>query len=203
MTKECISLEEVLVVPAQLLFSTGYFYGMKCNNTELYLKHISESFSFIQREKAESDESYKQIIPYIVVVREKDNKVLLLERLNSQGEGRLHNKMSIGVGGHVNRCDLLNGKAPWVSGMERELEEELECNGDFSIEFVGLLNDDTVNVGRVHFGIVYKVVMHSGEVTIREQDKMAGKFADIAELKTFYPRLETWSQIVFDELFAI
>ena len=196
-TDNTLKLEEVLVVPASTLFSNGYFNGIERQNLEQYFQSISQSYLFIPRNQAEEDESYKQLIPYLVVMH--NGKVLLLERFKTQGEARLHNKLSIGIGGHVNRVDEMTGKTPWECGLKRELHEELTCNGEYHIKFIGLLNDDTVSVGKVHLGLVYLVEFNSGDVTVKEQDKMSGRFVSLNDLKELYPHMETWSQIVYDQ----
>lgn len=200
-TDTALKLEEVLVVPAKKIFSNGYFNGIERQNLENYFQSISQSYLFIPRNLAEEDESYKQLIPYLVIMH--NNKILLLERFNTQGEARLHNKLSIGIGGHINKIDEVDGKIPWECGMRRELHEELTCKGDYSTEFIGLLNDDAVAVGKVHLGLVYLVKFNTGKVTVREQDKMSGRFVDLNVLKESYNYMESWSQIVYDQYLKI
>jgi ADP-ribose pyrophosphatase YjhB (NUDIX family) len=107
---------------------------------------------FCPREEAERDESGRQIIPYVVLRNEK--RYLLMRRTNRQGESRLHDKYSIGVGGHINPED---GRNPWQAferGMRREIDEEVNVDIS-SLEYLGILNDLSTAVSRVHIGIVY------------------------------------------------
>jgi predicted NUDIX family phosphoesterase len=67
------------------------------------LHHIECAMRFADRPAAESDPSRKQIIPYAVVLR--GDQVFAAERLTGGGESRLHGKLSIGIGGHVNPID--------------------------------------------------------------------------------------------------
>lgn len=206
-----VPLEKVLVVPANVLFSSSHFQGLKCQDINDYFKMISNNLLFIPRDQAEKDETYKQVIPYMIIMQKK--KVLLIERFSSQGEKRLHNKLSIGIGGHINPEDVVNEKLsqkksshkkiswkklPWEHGLERELHEELEFHADYSVKFIGLLNDDNTPVGRVHLGLVYLIEFQDGEVNIREKDKMEGTFVPVSHLCKVYSRLESWSQIVCD-----
>ena len=64
---------------------------------------IREKGFFVERRWAEHDSSFKQVIPYTVVTH--GDEVLLLKRLEQGGEARLHGKLSIGVGGHINPVD--------------------------------------------------------------------------------------------------
>ena len=82
----------------------------------------------------------------------------LLQRTPKQTEARLHHKLSLGIGGHINpdTPDLLDG-------LQKELEEEVDVAGDYDLTFVGILNDDTTDVGRVHLGAVYVLDAHDGK----------------------------------------
>ena len=65
---------------------------------------------------------------------------------------------------------------------------------------VGLLNDDTTEVGAVHLGAVYVADAAGRPVAIRETDKLTGAFVDGAAVAAVADRLETWSRLVFDHL---
>lgn len=145
------------------------------------------------REEAERDPTHKQVIPYLVL-RDGD-RWFLMRRTRAGGDERLHDRWSIGVGGHLNPGD---GDVP--GGLRREWDEELVA--DFVPEFtpVGLLNDDTTSVGSVHLGIVYVADAAGRPVAIRETDKLEGSFATTDEVATVRDGMETWSQLVFDSL---
>jgi predicted NUDIX family phosphoesterase len=65
---------------------------------------------------------------------------------------------------------------------------------------VGLLNDDTTDVGSVHLGVVYIADAGGRAVAIRETDKLAGEFVETAVVAAGTDRLETWSRLVFEFL---
>ena len=67
---------------------------------------------FVERDHAERNPALKQIIPYTVV--QVEDRVLLLRRLRTGGERRLHDKLSIGVGGHINPVDLSEGREAFL-----------------------------------------------------------------------------------------
>jgi predicted NUDIX family phosphoesterase len=160
--------------------------------------HITAASSFIARESAESDKTFKQLIPYLIVAWE--DTMLLTYRLTAQSESRLHNKYSIGIGGHINPCDAANGK-PVIDGLLREIHEELRISGSIEPEqlnFMGLLNDDTSEVGQVHLGFLYTLNVSPLRVEIREHDKMGGAWYAAGEVTEFRTRMETWSQMAFD-----
>ena len=153
---------------------------------------ISSKHFFLDRPTAEQSPQYKQIIPYVVIRH--DDSIFLLQRTTKQTESRLHHKLSIGIGGHI------NPDSPTIlGGLQKELEEEVGVEGDYEVTFVGILNDDTTDVGRVHLGAVYVLDAATPEVTIRETEKMTGSWVPRDQLRAMRDRMETWSQLVFDE----
>jgi predicted NUDIX family phosphoesterase len=118
-----------------------------------------------------------------------------MRRTRGGADARLHDRWSIGVGGHLNP-----GDGGIDGGLVREWREELEA--DFVPEFtlVGLLNDDTTDVGRVHLGAVYLADTGGRPVAVREIDKLIGAFAEPSEVVRVADDLETWSRLVFEHL---
>lgn len=174
---------------------------------------------FVERRAAEQNSAWKQVIPYVVVKR--GDALLLLERKKKQGEARLHGKLSIGVGGHINPIDGPagdGGKAGsgardvlhrdvLLEGLKRELEEELDVQGLLDVKAAGFLNDDSTDVGAVHYGLVAVADARDAQVAIRETEMMEGRFVPRAELlelhRTARERFETWSSLLLDQLDAV
>jgi predicted NUDIX family phosphoesterase len=75
---------------------------------------------------------------------------------------------------------------------------------DFEPEFelIGLLNDDTTDVGSVHLGAVYLADARGRPVEIREEHKLTGRFASLAEVAAVVDQMESWSALVFEYLEA-
>jgi predicted NUDIX family phosphoesterase len=165
--------------------------GLVQERTDEILDVITEQHLFLDRPTAETSPRYKQIIPYVLIRH--DDAYFLLQRTQKQTEARLHHKLSLGIGGHINpdTPELLDG-------LQKELEEEVEVVGDYDLSFVGILNDDTTDVGRVHLGAVYVLDAHRGEVNVRETEKMSGRWVKRAKLAEHREAMETWSQIVYD-----
>jgi predicted NUDIX family phosphoesterase len=185
--------EQVMVVERERLAPYLVERGLVREQLDEILDAITDGHFFIDRPTAEASPQYKQIIPYVVIRHAE--RYFLLQRTPRQTEARLHNKLSIGVGGHINpdTPDLLDG-------LHKELEEEVHVAGDYDLTFAGILNDDTTEVGTVHLGAVFLLESHDPNVTVRETEKMTGRWAGVAELREVYATLETWSQIVFDAM---
>jgi predicted NUDIX family phosphoesterase len=183
--------EQVMVVERETLAPFLIECGLVRERTDEILDAITDRHFFLDRPTAETSPQYKQIIPY-VLIRHADS-YFLLQRTPKQTETRLHHKLSLGIGGHINpdTPDLFDG-------LQKELEEEVEVVGDYDLTFVGILNDDTTDVGSVHLGAVYVLDAHEGVVNVRETHKMSGRWVPRAELGAHREAMETWSQIVYD-----
>jgi predicted NUDIX family phosphoesterase len=163
----------------------------------------------LAREEAEQNPSFKQLIPYVIFRhRDVEGRTFLFQyvRGKGQGEGRLHSKRSIGVGGHINDDDgAQRDTAEHVTyheGMRRELAEEIRIDTRYEDRCVGLINDDETEVGRVHLGIVHLIDVEQPSVTPRESDLLDSGFVPIEEIRRDADRLESWSRICLEHLFA-
>ena len=121
-------------------------------------------FHFVERPKAEEDDTKKQIIPYILL--QTDDGAMTAAYSRQGSETRLHNLWSIGIGGHINPEDQLKNtdgfKEILKNGMARELDEELtERLLSDPIEFAGIISEDITPVGSVHMGAVFKIITQS------------------------------------------
>ncbi len=154
---------------------------------------------FIFRHQAEQNPEWRQLIPYIVL--RQGELLWLTRRLSTQGESRLHNKYSLGVGGHINPIDG-QGVSPLVAALYRELEEELDLGGWRPAEPqpIALINDLSNAVSRDHLGVVFVLdIPPQVTVAVRERDKMEGQWIEAAVVRElYYKQLESWSQIVLD-----
>ncbi len=173
--------------------------GLIRGNSEV-LKKIVQNGLFLRRSELEEDPSFKQIIPY-AIISDKDS-FYLFRRTSGQTEKRLHNKFSLGVGGHMNPDHSMEPKEQFIiDELKRELDEEVKLlNGCLieDIEFIGFINDDTIPVGSVHIGLLYNIHVSNKEVYINETDKMTADWIEKSNLAEFYGVMETWTKIAFD-----
>ena len=156
-------------------------------------RFIRENHGYYPREQAEYDPTLKQIIPYVVI--RQGERYFLLRRLKKQTEARLHDKLSLGVGGHINPTEETGGDVI-EAGLRRELAEEVFVENIRSLTCVGVLNENNGGVSDFHTGLVY-LLEAEGEVRVLETEKMSGDWATPAELAACCEGLDTWSQIVF------
>ena len=169
---------------------------------------------FVDRPEAESNPAWKQLIPYCVLRR--PGEVFCVQRKKAQTEARLHDLLSIGIGGHVNPQSCApeqDGAAFLSAALQQELDEEMWIESAAgphaepvpTPRLLGMLNDDATEVGRVHAGLVYALDFgapsaQAPDVRVREVSKMAGGFRHLADLESLWQdaaRFESWSRILF------
>jgi predicted NUDIX family phosphoesterase len=189
-----VTEEQVLGMPRERLFAARPAWrGVEPEGGEAIIAAAARWGSYRPRAEAEQDPSWKQLIPYVVL---RDGpRVWLMRRSTAGGDPRLHERFSIGVGGHLNPED-----GDVATGMRREFDEELDCPWEPEFRLLGVLNHDDDAVGSVHVGLVYEADAAGRPVAIRETHKLEGRFATLGEVETVRERLETWSQLVLDLL---
>jgi predicted NUDIX family phosphoesterase len=201
--------EKVLVFPRSLFERLGVFQGFNADVAR-YLPTILDpkNISFLSRAQAETNPDFKQIIPYVLITDGKS--ILHYVRGKKAGEQRLVAKGSIGIGGHINDEDhslslfafTFNMQA-FQDAVKREVCEELIIQDAFNAMPVGLINDDSTEVGRVHFGIVHLLFCTPDKVKKKEQVITQVEFVPIEELKAKRGQMESWSQLCLDNLDAL
>jgi len=189
--------ERVLVVDVDCLGELATRNGLLALPLDEIKMRVERFGRFVRRSEAENDESMRQIIPYAVF--KNADRYLLMKRTKKQGEARLHEMYSIGVGGHINPED---GTLPWEAyehGFQREIKEEVLVD-IHSMNYIGILNDLQTSVSRVHMGVVYVAEVDFNG--FNEVEKFTGEMVDLAKLSRYREKMETWSQIVLEYLLS-
>ena len=171
-------MEDVLAVPSAVLDAHLPKGPFITRDIPKILALIREHQRFIPRSQAEQDLNYRQIIPYAVL----------------RNKGR-HGKFSIGMGGHINRREA-QAEDPIQAGLRRELWEEVGLQEVPPQSCTGILNDSSADVGKYHLGLVFPLSVPDG-IRVMETGKMAGGWAEAADIEAQYDRMETWSQIAW------
>ncbi len=193
--------EQVLVVPRAAFEAVGAFNGVRMNPQDYLAAFMKPGVAhYMDRELAEESPQFKQIIAYAIFCYQ--GKVLAYSRTSKGGEARLHDKMSLGIGGHINPVDgLADNVETYLAGVEREIREEISFSGEAKQELYAVINEDTNEVGSVHFGVVHRFELDSPDVKPLEKKLASMEFRSLDELAgPLYERLETWSAICVDAL---
>lgn len=199
-----VTEEQVLVIPESFIANIGTIEGFE-SDVDRFLDPIlkSDQLSFQPRSQMETDPSYKQLIPYVLLewIDDGVTKLFTYTRGGGGGEARLHAKRSVGIGGHISREDATDGSDPYSTGMQRELTEEVQLESRYTERREGLIYDPSNDVGKVHLGIVHRFVLESPAVKSNEADLAEGGFVSIDRLRSEIDRLETWSQLAINALY--
>lgn len=197
--------EQIIVVNRDILFNKdkNAFNGFLHKNNFKGKEIISalSKYEVKRRGDMEDDPSFKQLISYCLLENEK-GEILVYERLSGGGEERLHGQSSIGVGGHMNDvtgADSIN-EVLRVNA-QRELEEEvgLSNNKSQNMEYLGFINDDDNDVGKVHMGVVFKITVQSNDVEAKETDTLKIKWIEQGDIHS-YEDFETWSALILQDI---
>lgn len=197
-TNAIIAPEHILVVKRDTLFADlKPWHGLLQTDMRTFMKNIQKNSEFHPRPAMEEDPGYKQIIPYLIF--EHKNNYFLMQRKKTASEKRLQNKYTLGIGGHIRKEDFAsNSIFDWA---KREFHEEVNYSGKIEIEPLGILNDDTNMVGKVHLGLVLLLHGDSPEISVKSE-LACGSLCSVQECNNQYEKMETWSQFIANQLFT-
>jgi len=204
-----MSTENILVIPTARFHDIGHFQGF-CRDVDRYVARLlnNEQLAFRPRDQMEQDPSFKQLIPYVIFRHTPSTgspRLFQYTRGSGQGEERLHELCSVGIGGHISDVDTTQGSTGgdiYAEGIRRELEEEVRIDTAYHESCVGLINDDQTPVGQVHLGVVHIFDVEQPAVSPREEDIADAAFRPVDEILRSLDRFETWSQIAVRALFG-
>lgn len=186
--------------------------------TPAQLSLLAQLSEFTRRGPAETNPELKQLIPYVVIVFETPSGPLILSYSRSKrgAEERLHDKRSIGIGGHMEDrfVDAHFGLSLTAFQAEamREVQEETGISKHVltSQDFLGFINNDEDEVGRVHLGLLYVLKVHGDAWKTLKGDEADGLVALkmnlpknlVLSLHQEGPQLETWSKMALPAVLA-
>ncbi len=195
----CFKREILRDHPAKTFYDEGLWHEL--------LAHLEPK----ARSTAETDYNSKQLVVYVLINH--GETFLSYQRTPKTTETRLKALYSIGIGGHVNVDDQIQptlfgaNEAAWkdfvLKAVRREVSEEIQIEGQNAQEprLLCFVNDDSNDVGKVHFGVVFVVKLGRPSVALRGE-RGIGKlaFRTLPELVSMRDSLETWSQLLVEFL---
>ena len=158
--------EKVVAFPASKFDESRRFQGIRTRGASRLIRNLLRNHSIaIERSEAEFTEQYKQVITYVLVTR--GSRVLAYKRGQySHADQFLKGRFCIGFGGHVSEAGhrtLFGAEDGGILNCAaRELREEiklpktdaLRLAATENLQIIGVLNDDSNENGRRHFGVV-------------------------------------------------
>jgi predicted NUDIX family phosphoesterase len=192
--------ERVLCFKRILLEEPGVFQGLSLE-VEKYLPVVTspQHLVYLNRSDAEKDTRHKQLIPYVLLICK--DKILRYRRGKGGGETRLHGLYSVGIGGHISEDDngLFSSDRGYQDGMRRELMEEVGIDAG-NEPAVAAINDDSTEVGQVHFGVVHVVRVPDETVASRRSGISGPEFIPFADAVKDPAGYESWSRFCLEHL---
>jgi predicted NUDIX family phosphoesterase len=168
--------ERVLCFERSLLEQLGLFQGLSLD-VEKYLPALTSTshLVYLNRSEAEQNVRYKQLIPYVLLICR--DKILRYRR------------------GHISEEDhsLFSSHRGYHEGMRRELMEEVAVTEEKDAA-VAVINDDSTEVGMVHFGVVHVMHVNHEKVAGRRSGILGPEFLSIHEAVKDLAVYETWSR---------
>lgn len=199
---------EIMVVDREVLLGERHFQGFAPADAYDYESLILGNYRYVPRSEAEEQTSLKQPIAYCVIVNRSLGRIFAYRRSEAEGdygEARLRGRWSLGIGGHIDRVDLAAGN-PIRASMIRELGEEIEIAGELKPRILGYINDDMDMVGKVHFGLLYRLDTEAAEIAPRAREIAEARMLTHAEWRGMLLRddvvVEEWSRIASAPLLA-
>ncbi|MGS1097577.1 HTH domain-containing protein [Aquamicrobium terrae] len=208
------SAEMVLAVPRPVYGQFLAYQGIGHIGVENPLEQLRDNqIEYVARAIAETDENFKQVVTYTIIQHQ--SKILSFRRgLYNRAASFLRGAHCVGFGGHVNEADrdLFSRFDLGVrQNAAREISEELMLPGGRpqidpqSLEFLGILNDDSSDVGVRHMAVVLRFwvddwsqwrAVTKGEASINKL-----RWIDTAGETINLSEFEYWSQLVIRAFF--
>lgn len=144
------------------------------------LNKMADELWYIPRSHCETDDNFRQLLPYVVVTDHNNNLVGYNRPVKGGGEGRLAGAFSIGIGGHVEPRDYNpNVTLGLYKAATREIFEELRIviegsevdpEDELQLDLIGLIISDDSPVDSVHLGLVYQATFQERVIRIRSAE---------------------------------
>ncbi len=192
--------ERVLCFERKLFEDLGVFQGLSLE-VEKYLPVVTSPSKLVYRNRseAEQDKRYKQLIPYVLIICQ--GKILRYRRGKGGQETRLHGLYSVGIGGHISDEDhgLFSQGIGYQDGMRREIMEEVDV-AQAKEAAVAVINDDSTEVGYVHFGVVHVMYVANEGVAGRRSGILGPEFVPVGDAAKDLAGYESWSRFCLEKL---
>lgn len=207
------STEQVLCVPTDIYYKSIDFQGIGLVGRNAPLPFLdSHQVRYLPRTDAEESYEYKQVITYTII--QFQSKILSFRRgLYNRAASFLRGAQCVGFGGHVNQDDRTLFSLDDYGIREnavREISEELRIEGQrpsvapSKLEYLGIINDDSSDVGLRHFAVVFRYWVDDWALwrNVAKGEASINKLRWIDTRETIpLVEFEYWSQLVIREFF--
>jgi predicted NUDIX family phosphoesterase len=198
----------IMVIERSILFNNEVdaFQGFKLADSNIdFENRILSNYSFKRRGDMESDKNYKQPISYCIIANLDKHKFFLYQRDSKNADPRITSNWSWGVGGHIEKIDIAPDANPLYTSMLREISEEVFIDGKIlGTKLLGYVNDDSNDIGSVHFGLLYLLETDADIVRLNSNEIQKAEMVSPAKLELLCADetcgIDTWSRIAMTPL---
>ena len=175
---------------------SDFVQGLTNFSVDTFLTEVQSHIVIRERAKLETEPQYRQLIPYTTITKVDAagvKRFVPYQRTTAAGEQRLHGKVSVGFGGHIDLADVAYGDDSVIDlaktllfAAERERDEEVKIVIDainnvlavdmtfsykptFTNEFI-LLN--LTPVDEVHVGVVMTIPLRDDAIVTAKEDEL-------------------------------
>jgi|SRR5579864_4810965 len=185
--------------------------GVSPINISEFIDGATSSIFIGRRHELEHNDEFGQALPYIVI--RQGGHLFAYRRTKMVGEERLAGMRSIGIGGHVDLSDvrystdsIIDVVGTFAGAIRREMNEEVSFTDpegklltfdqlEIIPTVVAMINDDSDDVGRVHYGILCLLNLpHGYTARVIEEELDNEGFTDPAAIAG----CENWSRLAID-----
>lgn len=196
--------QEILVFPRADLPPGGRFVPWA--EAGPVMAAVAAGRTWLPRDLAEQSGDWLQPIP-CVLLRNEHHEYRVLRRVK-QGRPELSSRISLVVGGHVDRCPDNPGLQSLLAAtLAREVDEELGLSSLPEVKSVGVVVDDSSDAASRHIGFVSEIVIADdfkprATEEFSTRSKVNGQWYAPAALARFRKEFDPWSQIIFADYIA-
>ena len=198
-----LAVKRVYLFPTTAYFFTGFRPAGQIN----YESIIEKNFLTLTHGSATQNKSLKQPIAYVTIYNVTEKKFFIYQRATEDkdyGEKGLQGKLSLGFGGHMKPLDNKDGGGIRKS-LIREIGEETGLTGMLGdIKLLGYVNDESNDVNRIHFGMLYAARTDSLLISPKDPEIKKWELKTLKEIQKISKdpecKLETWSRIALEPL---
>lgn len=210
-TKQSSYRDKILVFDTTKLKDIETFHGIR-DDADLFIRAILENDNpvLIDRETAEKDDHYKQVVSYIII--KYNDKLLRFVRHESKINKFLDyvdGKRSIGFGGHVQSGDINlwsyeKKDSGYYASVKREIKEETGINIENAkgMKLIGVLNDDSTPRGLSHFAFIHLLELSEPNFKAREVWVSELELVSFDQLSAEFVEYEYWSKLCLQHYFG-
>ena len=190
---------EILVFPRDTLRTGERF--LQWDSALSLIESIESRMTWMIREEAEESEELLQAIP-CAVIRSGTEQFRVMRRVK-EGRRDLSSKISLVVGGHVDRPVRDHGFLQLLdTTLRREIFEELGVNKITKVKPIGIVIDHSSVFASRHVGFVYEAAIDDEFIPIAKEEFSArsifnGQSFSPVDLTRFIREFDPWSWIIY------